>query len=233
MNQQTTQYSLQASLRTFFYKVYGWMAVGLALTAGTAFYVSSNVQLFQYLFKNSLTPWLLIGAQLALVIALAGFINRMNMAVAGTVFALYSVLNGVTLSSIFFVYSLKAIFLSFGITSAMFVVMALYGYLTDTDLSGVGSYAQMALWGIIIAMVVNIFMRSSGLDYIVSLIGVGIFTILIAYDSQKLKQIGASFYDNGDIADKAALLGALTLYLDFINLFLFLLRIFGGNRRSE
>lgn len=233
MNQYTTHYGLQASLRTFFYKVYGWMAIGLALTAGTAFYVSSNLQLFNYLFKTTLTPWLLIAAQFGLVIALSGFINRMNMATAGTVFALYSVLNGMTLSSIFFVYRLEAIVLSFGITAAMFVVMALYGYLTNADLSGVGSFAQMALWGVIIAMLVNIFMRSSGLDYIVSLIGVGIFTLLIAYDSQKIKQIGTSFYDQGDIADKAALMGALTLYLDFINLFLFLLRIFGGNRRSE
>jgi FtsH-binding integral membrane protein len=209
------------------------MALGLALTAATAIYVATSPTLFHYLFANKGITFLLFGAQLALVISLSGFINRMSMAAAGTVFAAYSVLMGMTLSSLFFVYRLEAIYLSFGIAASMFALMAIYGYYTKSDLSGIGSLLQMALWGLLLALFINIFMRSEAVDYVASLVGVGVFTVLVAYDSQKIKALGQAFYQNGEIADRASLLGALTLYLDFINLFLFLLRIFGGHRRSE
>ncbi|MGB8468467.1 MAG: Bax inhibitor-1/YccA family protein [Candidatus Babeliales bacterium] len=230
---QYAQYNLVEATRQFMYKVYGWMAAGLALTAATSLYVFNNPSLFNYLFRGSIIPFVLMGAQLLLVFALAGLITRMSFATAVSIFIAYAILTGLTLSSIFYVYRLEAIVLAFSITTVMFTAMALYGYFTKADLTAAGSVAQMAVWGILIAMLVNIFMKSAGLDYIISLIGVGIFTVLIAYDNQKLKQIGQTFYAGGDIEQKASLLGALTLYLDFINLFLFLLRLLGGNKRND
>jgi uncharacterized protein len=146
------------------------------------------------------------------------------------VFLGYSFLTGITLSSIFAVYTMASIYLAFGVASGMFLSMALYGYFAKDDLTGVGSFARMALFGIIIAMVLNIFMKSSQLDYIISLFGVGIFTLLAAYDTQKIKQLGYMLLGQGDDEHRAALVGALTLYLDFINLFLFLLRLLGRSR---
>lgn len=227
-----TQYPATESIRNFLYKVYGWMATGLALTAGTAYYVFSNQSLFQYLFGHPFILILLIIGQFAAVIALSAFVQRLDLPTAIGIFLGYSLLTGITLSSVFLLYRIEAIYLSFGITSAMFATMALYGYFTKSDLTSVGSIARMGLFGIIIAMLVNMFLRSAEFDYIISLIGVGIFTLLIAYDSQKIKQLGHMLLGQGEMLDKVALLGALTLYLDFINLFLFLLRIIGGRRED-
>ena len=225
-------YTASGSISNFMYKVYGWMAVGLSLTAGTAYYIFSNKALFNQIFSSSFVLMALFLGQLALVISLSAFVTRMAMSTAIATFLGYSVLTGITLSSIFFVYQMQSIYLAFGISAGMFSVMALYGYVTKDDLTGVGSIARMGLFGIIIAMVVNFFLGSAQMDYIISLIGVGVFTLLTAYDSQKIKQMGYALMGQGEMANKAALIGALTLYLDFINLFLFLLRIFGQRRND-
>lgn len=223
-------YSLAESVKSFMYKVYGWMAVGLTLTAVTAYYVFSNTSLFHYIFKNPAIAITLMVLQIGAVVALSVFVQRMNMATAGMIFVGYSILTGVTLSSIFMTYQISSIYLAFGVAAGTFLTMAVYGYLTKDDLTGVGSVARMGLFGIIIAMIINIFTRSSQFDYVISLIGVGIFTLLTAYDSQKIKQLGYQLLGQGEMEQKVALLGALTLYLDFINLFLFLLRVLGKQR---
>jgi uncharacterized protein len=227
-----TGYPMAESVRTFMYKVYGWMAIGLALTASTAYYVFSNKAIFNAIFSSSFIVMLLFIAQIALVISLSALVMRMQMSTAIAAFLGYSFLTGLTLSSIFYAYQIESIYLAFGITSIMFAVMALYGYVTKDDLTGIGSFARMALFGIIIAMLVNFFMKSAQFDYIISLIGVGVFTLLAAYDTQKIKQIGQSLLGQNELASKVALLGALTFYLDFINLFLFLLRLFGRQRED-
>lgn len=225
-----TGYSAAQTVKNFMYKVYGWMAAGLALTAGTAYYVFSNPALFQYVIQNPVIAITLLIVQLGLVIALAGFVSRMSVSTAITVFLGYSFLTGITLSSIFAIYNITTIYLAFAIAAGMFLTMAVYGYFSKDDLSSVGAIAQMGLFGIIIALIVNAFMRSGQFDYIISLIGVGVFTLLTAYDTQKIKQIGNMMLGQGDMEHRAALVGALTLYLDFINLFLFLLRLFGRSR---
>ncbi len=225
-------YPMAESVRNFMYKVYGWMAAGLTITAGTAYYVFSNKAIFSYIFSSPLVVMGLFLAQIALVISLSAMVMRMSLTTAALVFLSYSVLTGVTLSSIFYVYQLESIYLAFGIAAGMFGVMALYGYFTKADLTGVGSLAGMGLIGIIIAMIINYFVGSAQMDYIISLIGVGVFTLLTAYDSQKIKQMGQALLGQGEVANKVALLGALNLYLDFINLFLFLLRLFGRQRKD-
>lgn len=219
-----------SSISSFLYKVYGWMGIGLSVTAATAYYLYSNTALFTAIFKNPLLLMGLFVIQIGLVIALSGFLNRMNFAVAVSTFIGYSVLTGITLSSIFYVYTFASIYVAFLIAAGMFAAMALYGYFTDADLTGIGSMARMALFGIIIAMIINIFLKSSSLDYIISLVGVALFTLLTAYDSQKIKQMGYAMIGHGEMVDKVAIIGALTLYLDFINLFLFLLRVMGKSR---
>ena len=223
-------YTATGSISNFMYKVYGWMGAGLALTAGTAYYIFSNKVLFAKIFSSPLILGGLFIAQIAMVIALSAFVTKMSISTAIATFVGYSVLTGVTLSSIFAVYKIQSIYLAFGVAAAMFGTMALYGYVTKDDLTGVGSIARMGLFGIIIAMLINMFLGSSEMEYIISLVGVGVFTLLTAYDSQKIKQMGHSLIGQGERADKVALLGALTLYLDFINLFLFLLRLFGQRR---
>ena len=227
-----TGYPMAESVRSFMYKVYGWMAAGLVLTAGTAYYVFSNKAIFDTIFSSPFIVLFLFIGQIALVISLSAMIMRMQLITAIGAFLGYSFLTGLTLSSIFYVYQLGSIYQAFAVAAGMFAVMALYGYFTQDDLTGVGSFARMGLFGIIIAMLINFFMRSAQVDYIISLIGVGVFTLLAAYDSQKIKQIGQTMLGQQEMANKVALLGALTLYLDFINLFLFLLRLF-GKRREE
>ncbi len=225
-------YSMSGSIADFMYKVYGWMAAGLAITAGTAYALFQSPSMFKTIFGNPILFFGLIIAQFALVIALSGFVMRMSLSTAIASFIGYSVLTGLTLSSIFYVYTAASIYLAFGIAAGTFAAMALYGYFTKDDLTGVGSIARMGLFGIIIAMLVNFFMKSAQVDYVISLIGVGVFTLLTAYDSQKIKQMGYALIGQGEIAHKVALLGALTMYLDFINLFLFLLRLLGKPRQD-
>ena len=208
-------------------KVYTWMTLALLITGVTAFGVASSPTLFMSLSKMM---WGLIIAELALVFILSGAINRLSLGTATLMFIGYSVLNGAMLSSIFLVYEPMVIAKVFFITAGTFGAMAVYGYTTKKDLTSMGKILFMALIGLIIASVVNMFLKSPGFDYILSYIGVAIFIGLTAWDSQKIKEMLQTQYDMSEGAQKLALLGALTLYLDFINLFLYLLRIFGNNR---
>ena len=208
-------------------KVYTWMTLALLITGVTAFGVASSPTLFMSLSKMM---WGLIIAELALVFILSGAINRLSLGTATLMFIGYSVLNGAMLSSIFLVYEPMVIAKVFFITAGTFGAMAVYGYTTKKDLTSMGKILFMALIGLIIATVVNMFLKSPGFDYILSYIGVAIFIGLTAWDSQKIKEMLQTQYDMCEGAQKLALLGALTLYLDFINLFLYLLRIFGNNR---
>ncbi len=208
-------------------KVYLWMAMALVITGFTAYYVASSEAILTAIFTNQLLFWGLIIAEFGLVIGLTAAINRLSLTTATLMFVLYSVINGATLSSIFIIYTASSITSVFFITAGTFAAMALFGYFTKTDLSSMGKILFMALIGIIIATIVNIFVKSSGLEMIISYIGVLIFVGLTAYDTQKIKQMLLMAPDAGEGAQKVALLGALSLYLDFVNLFLYLLRIFG------
>lgn len=209
-------------------KVYVWMAMALLITGFTAWGVASSPNLMIAIYSSKVVFFGIIIAELALVMGVSGAINRLSLTTATLLFTLYSVLNGVTMSMIFALYSSTVITKVFLITAGTFGAMALVGHTTKTDLTSMGKLLMMALIGIILATVVNIFLKSNGLDLIISYIGVAVFVGLTAYDTQKIKQMLALCPDAGEQAQKLALLGALSLYLDFINLFLYLLRIFGG-----
>lgn len=211
-------------------KVYVWMALALVITSFTAYGVAGSPALLSLIFGNRIIFWGLIIGELALVWGVTAAIGRLSLTTATLLFVLYSVINGATLSVIFIAFSASVITKTFLVTAGTFGVMSLIGYTTKTDLTSVGKLLFMALIGIIIATVVNIFVKSSALDLIVSYIGVIIFVGLTAYDTQKIKRMLAVADTMDESMQKMALLGALNLYLDFINLFLFLLRIFGGNR---
>lgn len=211
-------------------KVYLWMTLALVITGFTAFGIASNPGIAYAIVTNRLLFWGLVIAEFGLVIGISGAINKLSAVTATLLFVLYSIVNGATLSVIFMAYTMSSIASVFFITAGLFGVMAFIGYTTKTDLTSIGKILFMALIGIIFATIVNLFVGSSMLNMIVSYIGVVIFTGLTAYDSQKIKNMlyNADSMDEG--MQKIALLGSLTLYLDFINLFLMLLRIFGGNR---
>lgn len=211
-------------------KVYLWMTLALVITSFTAYYVASSETLLTALFSNQILFWGLIIGELVLVFSLSAAINKLSLTTATLMFVLYSVLNGTTMSFIFLVYTTSSITNVFLITAATFAVMALFGYFTKTDLTSWGKILMMALIGIIIATIVNIFTKSEGLAVILNYLGVLVFVGLTAYDSQKIKQMLMQAPDAGEGAQKVALLGALSLYLDFINLFIYLLRILGSRR---
>lgn len=220
--------SLSLAFPALMRKVYVWMTLALVLTGITAYGVASSPGLMMTIFQTPAIMWGLIIAELAIVIAISAAINRLSLTTATLLFVLYSVLNGATFSLIFAVYTMSSIANVFFITAGTFGVMAAYGYFTKRDLSSWGKLLLMALIGLIIATLVNVFLvKSSGFDLILSYAGVLIFVGLTAYDTQKIKQMLAMQTDMGEGAQKVALLGALSLYLDFINLFLYLLRIFG------
>ncbi len=212
-------------------KVYLWMTLGLAMTGLAAAYVAGNAGLMQAIFGSRLTLWALIIAELGVVFYFSARIMRMSFATAGVLFAVYALLNGVTLSVIFHVYSPEAITTTFFVTAGMFGAMSLVGYFVKRDLSAVGRFLYMALIGLLIATVVNCFVASSALYWGLTYLGVLIFAGLTAYDTQKIKQMlrmHGTEVSEGTM--KLALLGSLTLYLDFVNLFLYLLRFFGVSR---
>lgn len=208
-------------------KVYVWMTLALAITGFTAYGVATSPGLMQAIFTNRVLFWGLIIAEFALVMGVSAAINRLSLTTATLMFVLYSVINGATLSVVFLAYSMASIATVFFITAGTFAAMAFIGYTTKTDLTSVGKIVLMALIGLIIATVVNVFVKSTMFDIILSYVGVLIFVGLTAYDSQKIKQMLLQAPDAGEGAQKVALLGALSLYLDFINLFIYLLRIFG------
>ena len=219
--------SMSAAFPAMMRKVYVWMTLALVITGATAYGVATSPGIQMALFSNQLLFWGLIIAEFGLVIGISAAINRLSLTTATLMFILYSVINGAMLSSIFVIYTMSSIASVFFITAGTFGVMALIGYTTKTDLTSMGKILFMALIGIIIATVVNIFLKSSGLQMIVSYLGVLIFVGLTAYDSQKIKHMLQMAPDASETSQKLALLGALTLYLDFVNLFIYLLRIFG------
>ena len=211
-------------------KVYLWMTLALVITGFTAYYVASSESLMMALFSNQIIFWGLVIGELVLVFSLSAAINKLSLTAATLMFVLYSVINGATMSFIFLVYTASSVTNVFLITAATFAVMAFFGYFTKTDLTSWGKILMMALIGIIIATIVNIFTKSEGLAVILNYLGVLVFVGLTAYDSQKIKQMLMQAPDAGEGAQKVALLGALSLYLDFINLFIYLLRILGSRR---
>jgi FtsH-binding integral membrane protein len=213
----------------FLTKVFGWMFVGLTLTGGVAALIGSNEALLTDITE---TPGILIGVvigQLVLVIALVAAINRLPVAIATLLFLAYSATVGITFAFLFELYTAESIFTAFLVTAGMFGALAVFGAITDIDLSKVGAIAFMALIGLILATIVNIFWASETLYWITTYAGVLIFSALTAYDMQKLTQISKQGLE-GQAEGRAAIIGALSLYLDFINLFIFLLRIFGRSR---
>ena len=219
--------SMSAAFPALMRKVYLWMSLALVITGVTAYGVATSPGLLEMIVTNQILFWGLIIAEFGLVIGITAAINRLSLTTATLLFVLYSIINGATLSFIFLVYTMSSIASVFFITAGTFAVMSLIGYTTKTDLTSVGKILLMALIGIIIATIVNIFLKSTGLQTIVNYLGVLIFVGLTAYDTQKIKQMLLDAPDYGEAAQKVALLGALSLYLDFINLFLYLLRIFG------
>lgn len=229
-NQATIVQARAEASSIFLAKVFNWMAIGLGLT-GIIAYVTAYSGLAAALVRSPLFFLLFIG-ELGLVFYLSARIDKLKASTATGLFVGYSALNGVTLSMIFLMYTSSSIAGTFFITAGMFAAMAIYGLVTKRDLSGMGSFMLMGLFGIIIASIVNIFLQSSSLYWTISLIGVLVFVGLTAYDVQKIKRMGeAGILEAGESAvRKGAIMGALALYLDFINLFLMLLRFFGGAR---
>lgn len=223
--------SVNTAYRTLMGKVYLWMTLALAVTGLTSLYVASSPGLVQSIFASRGTFWLIVIAELALVFILSARIMKMSFSTAGIMFALYSVLNGVTMSFIFIAYTSTSIATAFFVTAGMFAAMSFIGFVTKKDLSSFGSFFTMALIGLIIASVVNIFLNSSVMYWIITYVGVLLFVGLTAYDTQKIKQMLIEYGDEvNDSTQKLALIGSLSLYLDFINLFLYILRLFGNNK---
>ena len=219
-----------ADERGFMNTVFGWMAIGLSITGAVAWYFASSgaiALLFNEAGGMNLLGWMVMLGPLAFILAMNFGLQRMSASTLTLLFVAFSAVMGASLSSIFLVYTGSSITQVFGITACTFLVMAIVGYTTSTDLSRFGSLLFMALIGMLIAMLVNWFLASSALEYLISVAGVLIFTGLIAYDTQKLKRIAAGVEYGSETGRKLALLGATSLYLDFINLFLFLLRLLG------
>lgn len=229
-NYSTTRVVEQSMVASLFKSTYMQMAAALTVTALTAFFLSESLSFQLMIINNPSIMWIAIFAELGVVMWLSARLFSMSMTSATLLFILYSVLNGVTLSVIFLIYEMDVIATTFGVTAGMFFVTSLIGYITRMNLSKLGSVFMMLLIGIIIATVVNIFVGSETLYWIITYVGVIVFVGLTAYDTNKLKQLYLEHGDNGEAGQKLALMGALTLYLDFINLFLFLLRIFGDRR---
>lgn len=242
MNNLDNNYEVHGSTKilsdSFVANVFMWMFAALGITALTAYLFGTSEELFSMLITvrqdgsagMSLLGWIVMFAPLIIVFIMSARVEKMKASNMVLLYIVYSVLMGISLSFIFWAYTSASIFKTFIITAGMFGVMAIVGYTTKTDLTKLGSILLMALFGVIIAMLVNFFMHSSRLDYIISIIGVIIFTGLTAYDVQKIKQIGMMGLDNNETMTKITIHAALSLYLDFLNLFLYLLRFFGNSK---
>lgn len=217
---------------TLMRNVYTWMACGLAMTGLAAWLIAGMPNVLYAIMSNSILFWGLMIAEIGIVIYFSTRIMKMEYMTAGILFALYSIINGVTMSFIFLAYTMESISQTFFITAGTFAGMAFVGTVVKKDLSSIGRFLTMLLIGLIIATVVNLFVASSGLAMLLNYAGVVIFVGLTAYDAQKIKEMmyESSAYGETEQTNKLALLGALTLYLDFINLFLYLLRLFGNRR---
>jgi FtsH-binding integral membrane protein len=220
------------SQNRFLYQMYAWMGFGVLLTAFAAFFTAQNAGLMHMVFggRFSLGQLVLFGVEVALVWYLSSRVLQLSFETGLALFSLFSVLNGVSLSVIFLVYTSASIVSTFFISSALFFAMSFYGWVTKSDLSKWGNILFMALIGVLIAGLVNMFLHSSAFGYIISFVGVLVFTGLTAYDTWRFKEAREELGDDQVMVRKLGLLGALTLYLDFINLFLMLLRVLGGRR---
>jgi FtsH-binding integral membrane protein len=226
-DQSILEISTDANSRAFMTRTYAWMTLALCITAAAAFFTISSESLLMAIVTNRFLFFGLIIGELLLVGSLIAAVRKMSPATAMAVFIGYSALNGLTLSVVLLAYTASSVVLTFLITAGTFAIMSIYGYTTKADLTRIGNLALMALIGVILASVVNMFMQSETLEWIISYLGVAIFVALIAYDTQKLKDLSAGIDMESADGHKASVMGALTLYLDFINLFLFLLRLFG------
>ena len=224
---------IDEGLRNFMLKIYNYMAGGLAVTALAAYLVANNVSLLRLFFNETgytALGWLLLFAPLILVFAFSWVLQRGTLQQVQAMFWGYSTLMGVSLAPIFLVYTGASVARVFLITAATFGALSLYGYTTKKDLSGWGSFLMMGVFGLIIASIVNIFMKSSGLDYALSYLTVFIFAGLVVYDTQNMKSLYYANGMGGDVASRGAIAGALSLYIEFINMFLSLLRLLGDRR---
>jgi FtsH-binding integral membrane protein len=215
-------------VREFVRSVYAWMFGGLALTSAAAMWVVFSPAMQQLVLANRFVFYGLLIGEFALAMFVQARITRISAPTAASLFLVYSVLNGLTLSVIFFIYASSTIYQAFFTAAAMFAVMSVYGYVTKRDLTSWGTFLIMGFWGIFIGFIINMFLNSGPLGFLLSAAGVVIFVGLTAYDTQKLK----SFATSTQLRENLAILGALVLYIDFINLFLMLLRLFGGNSRK-
>lgn len=222
------QTSTKVAANTLVRSVYIWMCTALLLTGATASLVAGSPRLLEIVFSNSIFFWGLLIAQFGLVWAISAKVTSFSLPTLSGLFMLYSVLTGITFSIYFLAFTAESIASTFFITAGTFAVMSLYGFLTKTDLTKLGNLCLMALFGLIIASVVNIFLKSETMYWIVSYVGVLIFIGLIAYDTQKIKAL--AYTQENEHTQKLAICGALALYLDFINLFIMLLRIFGQRK---
>ncbi len=224
-------YASKAAQSTLLRSVYVWMTLALVITGFVSMYVAQSYQLISLIFGNKLALWGMLIAELAVVFYLSARINSISFTKATVMFIIYSILNGATLASIFLVYTMSSIASTFFVAAGTFGVMALYGYVTKSDLTRIGNICLMALIGLIIATLVSMFWQNSMLQMIITYAGVILFVGLTAYDSQKIKRLlTADGIEVTEETQKIALLGALTLYLDFINLFLYLLRLLGDRK---
>lgn len=224
-------YASKAAQSTLLRSVYVWMTLALIITGFVSMYVAQSYQLVSFIFGNKLALWGMLIAELAVVFYLSARINSISFTKATVMFIIYSILNGATLASIFLVYTMSSIASTFFVAAGTFGVMALYGYVTKSDLTRIGNICLMALIGLIIATLVSMFWQNSMLQMIITYVGVILFVGLTAYDSQKIKRLlTADGIEVTEETQKIALLGALTLYLDFINLFLYLLRLLGDRK---
>lgn len=217
--------------QAFLTKVYAWMFVGLMITAGFSFFILNSSELQELVFSTRYGIWILLFAEIGLVMYLTARIEKIKAETATMLFLLYSTLNGITLSPIFLVYTSQSIMETFLICSGMFGAMSLYGYITKKNLDGMGAYLSMGLIGLVIAMIVNMFVASETFNMAIAIIGIIIFTGLTAYNTQRMKAMSYVMMESGSVAQKGAIIGALVLYLNFINLFLMLLQLFGDRRR--
>ncbi|NNN04279.1 MAG: Bax inhibitor-1/YccA family protein [Elusimicrobia bacterium] len=228
--QPTISESVDTGLRHFVHMVYGWMCAGLLVTGACAAYMVQDPQRILNLVHNPFLFYGLMIAELGLVFALSGWVEKMEASTATFAFLFYAALTGVTLSAVFLVYTRSSIANVFFMTAGLFGVLCAYGYATKTDLTSVGNLAGMGLIGLILASLVNMWFKSPMASWVLSIVGVAVFTGLTAYDAQKIKAIYRPEVDGTDVETKEAVLGALILYLDFINLFLELLQLFGRRR---
>jgi len=230
--QQSTPFagvSVDERVTAFLRAVYGWMCAGLAITAATAWFVAGSPAVMHAIVANRPVFWMLAIAQLGLVVVLSARVDKLSASAASALFIVYSALTGVTMSFVLLAYTGESVASTFLITAAMFGALALYGTFTRRSLAGMGHFMFMGLIGLLIASVIGFFWQNDGLQFMISLVGVIVFTGLTAWDAQRLKEMALA--TPGGVATQYAVVGALALYLNFINLFLFLLRFLGGRRR--